>query len=137
MSDEVQLNSDTPFFRCIVRNQNTTKSGPSSAQQRNAGGAIIIPILNAGLVAFDFPGDLDQHCLRAPKISDFAGRGSGPSVTPSLDPRILILVEIADITKKIVDWDVKNKIKQNKNHNNEPCIVCICFIAVLFAPLRQ
>ena len=62
LSDEVQLNSDILFFRCIVRNQNTTKSGPSSAQQQNAGGAIIIPILNAGLVAFDFPGDLDQYC---------------------------------------------------------------------------
>ena len=46
-----------------VRNQNTTKSGPSSAQQQNAGGAIITQYSrNAGLVAFDFPGDLDQYC---------------------------------------------------------------------------
>ena len=41
MSDEVQLNSDTLFLMNGVRNKNTTKSGPSSAQQQNAGGPMI------------------------------------------------------------------------------------------------
>ena len=41
LSDEIQLNSDTLFLMSGVRNQNTTKSRPSSAQQQNAGGAII------------------------------------------------------------------------------------------------
>ena len=62
LSDKVQLNSDTLFKMNGMRNLNTTKSGPSSAQQQNAGGPISKQYWNAGLVAFDFPGDLDQYC---------------------------------------------------------------------------
>ena len=45
--------------------QNTTLGGPSSARQRNAfrWRADNGPTLNAGLVACDFSGDLDQYCL--------------------------------------------------------------------------
>ena len=39
--------------------QNTTIGGPSSFRWRADNG----PTLNAGLVACDFSGDLDQYCL--------------------------------------------------------------------------
>ena len=43
-------------------------------------------------------GDLDQYCLRAPNVCDIPGWWSGPSSAPSLDPRILTLVECAAIS---------------------------------------
>ena len=53
--------------------QNTTIGGPSSASQRNAfrWRADNGPTLNAGLVACDFSGDLDQHCLETLFFCDF------------------------------------------------------------------
>ena len=45
-------------------------------------------------------------------VSDFPGRGSGPSATPSLDPRILILDECADITENLLTGMLR--IKSNK-----------------------
>ena len=62
-SGEVQL-----YFFLVVEgreDQNTTKGGPSSARQRNAfrWRADNGPLLNAGLVASDYSGDLDQYCL--------------------------------------------------------------------------
>ena len=53
--------------------QNTTIGGPSSARQRNAfcWRADNGPTLNAGLVACDFSGDLDQYCLETLFFCDF------------------------------------------------------------------
>ena len=57
--------------------QNTTLGGPSSARQRNAfrWRADNGPTLNAGLVACDFSGDLDQYCLEPLFFVIFKGGG--------------------------------------------------------------
>ena len=81
---------------------NTTKSGPSSDQQQNAGGNY--PIWNAGLVAFNFPGDLES-----PKGFQFSREGARTLCHPSLDPRILILVECADINEKLSSWMLRTR----------------------------
>ena len=59
--------------------QNTTLGGPSSARQRNAFRlrADNGPTLNAGLVACDFSGDLDQYCLETLFFVIFKGGGGG------------------------------------------------------------
>ena len=49
--------------------QNTTIGGPSSADNG--------PTLNAGLVACDFSGDLDQYCLETIFFVMFKGGGGG------------------------------------------------------------
>ena len=61
-------------------NQNTTIGGPSSAHQRNAfrWQADNGPTLNAGLVACDFSGELDQYCLETLFLVIFKGGGGGP-----------------------------------------------------------
>ena len=74
--------------------------------------------------------------LKSPKGFRFSREGSWPSAIPSLDPRILILVKCADITENLLTGVLRIKSNKIKNHNNEPCTVCIRFIAVLFAPLH-
>ena len=60
--------------------QNTTIEGPSSARQRNTfrWRADNGPTLNAGLVACDFSGDLDQYCFKTLFFMIFKGGGGGP-----------------------------------------------------------
>ena len=77
------------FFDGMERGSNFTKSGPSSARQRNAikmafrWRADNGPPLNAGLVALCFLGDPDQYCYE--KVCDFSGGG----VYPPMDRHML------------------------------------------------
>ena len=62
LSDEVQLNSGTLFLdewsEELKYHQKRAIVSPTAKRWR----ADDYPIWNAGLVAFDFPGNLDQYC---------------------------------------------------------------------------
>ena len=65
----------SPYNAVLCHAQNTTIGGPSSACQRNAFRlrADNGPTLNAGLVACNFSGDLDQYCLETLFFAIFKG----------------------------------------------------------------
>ena len=76
-----------PNFSSFLRERedpNITKSGSSSARQRNIfKGHFAGPTLNAGLVVLIIPGDLVQYCQEIIYFCDFSGGVRTPCPPPS------------------------------------------------------
>ena len=119
------------------RNQNTSKSGPSSAQQQNAGGAIITQYWMLAC-SFWFSRGSGPVLLKSPKDLRFSREGVRTLCHPLSGSAVLNLSWMRRHNWKFVDWDVKNKIKKKKNHNNEPCTLYSLhtFLAVLIATVK-